>query len=86
MSLEDFFRRSKATISRKEIGKLEEQIQLEFEKLCTYSNVFFDNTYRKAVKFCDVALFSRAFNSFDRYGPISAKTCWDSMRKISYCL
>jgi Txe/YoeB family toxin of Txe-Axe toxin-antitoxin module len=33
----------------KEMGKIEENLQKEFEKLCTYSNVFFDKSFRQAV-------------------------------------
>ena len=52
MSLEGFLKKTKShSQSAREMGKLEEQIQEEFEKLCTYSNVFFDHTYRKAVMF-----------------------------------
>ena len=52
MSLQTFLKNEKShskTLGAQGMGKLEESLQSEFEKLCTYSNVFFDKTFRKSV-------------------------------------
>ncbi len=56
MSLQTFLKSEKShtkTLGVNKMGMLEESLQSEFEKLCTYSNVFFDKTFRKSVSITD---------------------------------
>jgi hypothetical protein len=51
MSLQTFLRNEKSHSNHLHgVGVFEESLQSEFEKLCTYSNVFFDKTFRKSVR------------------------------------
>ena len=47
MSLQTFLKSEES--KTKGMGMLEESLQSEFERLCTYSNVFFEKTFRKSV-------------------------------------
>jgi hypothetical protein len=52
MSLQTFLKSEKPlskSLRVQGMGMLEESLQSEFEKICTYSNVFFDKTFRKSV-------------------------------------
>jgi hypothetical protein len=51
MSIDKFLMKSKTNSLDRDKWTFEEQIQEEFDKLCTYSNVFFDLTHRKSVIF-----------------------------------
>ena len=51
MSIDKFLMQSKSKSLDRDKWKFEEQVQEEFDKLCTYSNVFFDLTHRKSVMF-----------------------------------